>query len=83
MERDEAFRSIGIVAQTLMITAESMGYSSCPMDGFDFDAVGKLINLPEDHVVAMYVAIGKKTKEAWPKPGQLPMDEVVIPNKFS
>ena len=83
VERDEAFRSAGIVAQTLMLTAESMGYSSCPMDGFDFDAVGKLINLPEDHAIVMYVAIGKKTKEAWPKPGQLPMDEVVIPNKFT
>jgi hypothetical protein len=30
----------------------------------------------------MFVAIGKGTKEAWPKPGQLPMTEVVIPNRF-
>ncbi len=82
VERDEAFRSCGIVAQTLMLTAESMGYHSCPMDGFDFDAVGKLINLPEDHLIAMFVAIGKKTKEVWPKPGQLTMNEVVIPNRF-
>jgi hypothetical protein len=29
------------------------------MDGFDYDAVGKLINLPEDHVVAMFVVLGK------------------------
>ena len=56
VERDEAFRSVGIVAQSLMLTAQSMGYSSCPMDGFDFDAVGKLINLPEDHVIVMFVA---------------------------
>lgn len=82
VERDEALRSSGIVAQTLMLTAQSMGYSSCPMDGFDFDAVGKLINLPEDHLIAMFVAIGKGTKEAWPKPGQLPMNEVVVPNRF-
>ncbi|MGI9291234.1 MAG: nitroreductase family protein [Gammaproteobacteria bacterium] len=82
VERDEAIRSCGIVAQTLMLTAQSMGYSSCPMDGFDFDAVGKLINLPEDHLIAMYVAIGKGTKDAWPRPGQLPMNEVVIPNTF-
>ena len=82
VERDEALRSCGIVAQTLMLTAQSMGYSSCPMDGFDFDAVGKLINLPEDHLIAMYVAIGKGTKEAWPRPGQLAMNEVVIPNTF-
>jgi nitroreductase len=60
-----------------------MGYNSCPMDGFDFDAVGKLINLPDDHLIAMFVAIGKGTKDAWPRPGQLPMSDVVIANKFA
>jgi nitroreductase len=64
VERDEALRSCGIVAQTLMLTAQSMGYSSCPMDGFDFDAVAKLINLPDDHLIAMFVAKGKGTKSA-------------------
>ena len=82
VQRDETMRSCGIAAQTLMLAAKAMGYDSCPMDGFDFDAVGKLINLPEDHVIAMFVAIGKGTKEAWPRTGQLPMDEVVIENHF-
>jgi len=82
VQRDEAMRSCGIVAQTLMLAAKSLGYESCPMDGFDFDEVGKLINLPDDHVIAMFVAIGKGTKEAWPRPGQLSLDEVVISNSF-
>ncbi len=82
VQRDEAMRSCGIVAQTLMLAAKAMGYDSCPMDGFDFDAVGKLINLPDDHVIAMFVAIGKGTKDAWEKPGQLPLDEVVITDRF-
>ncbi len=82
VQRDEAMRSCGIAAQTLMITAKAMGYDSCPMDGFDFDAVGKLINLPDDHVIAMFVAIGKGTKPAWPRGGQLCLDEVVIKDKF-
>ncbi|HIE00311.1 MAG TPA: nitroreductase family protein [Thiotrichaceae bacterium] len=82
VQRDEAMRSCGIAAQTLMLTAKSMGYDSCPMDGFDFDAVGKLINLPEDHVIAMFVAIGKTIKESWPRSGQLPMVEVVITDHF-
>lgn len=82
VQRDEAMRSCGIVAQTLMLAAKSMGYDSCPMDGFDYDAVGKLINLPDDHVTAMFVVIGKATKEAWPKPGQLALDDVVIKNRF-
>lgn len=83
VQRDEAMRSCGIAAQTLMLAAKAMGYDSCPMDGFDFDAVGKLINLPEDHVVAMFVAIGKGTKPAWPRPGQLSLDEVVITDRFA
>ncbi len=82
VQRDEAMRSCGMAAMTLMLAAKEMGYDSCPMDGFDFDAVGKLINLPSNHVVAMFVAIGKKTREAWPRGGQLPMSEVVIENRF-
>ena len=79
-QRDEAMRSCGIAAQSLMLAAKGMGYESCPMDGFDFDEVGKLINLPDDHVIAMFVAIGKGTQDAWPRGGQLSMDEVVISN---
>ena len=83
VQRDEAMRSCGIVAQTLMLTAKSMGYDACPMDGFDFEKVAELIHLPDDHVIAMFVAIGKGTKEAWPRPGQLALDEVVIKNSFA
>jgi len=82
MQHDEAMRSCGITAQTLMLAAKSMGYDSCPMDGFDFEKVGELINLPDDHVIAMFVVIGKGIKEAWPRPGQLSLDEVVIENSF-
>lgn len=82
VQRDEAMRSCGIAAQTLMLAAKSMGYDSCPMDGFDFDKVGELINLPDDHVIAMYVAIGKASQEAQARGGQLPLDEVVINNTF-
>jgi len=82
VQRDEAMRSCGIAAQTLMLAAQAMGYDSCPMDGFDFEAVARLINLPEDHVVAMFVVLGKATQPAWPRAGQLPMAEVVIRERF-
>ncbi len=82
VQRDEAMRSCGIAAQTLMLATKSLGYDSCPMVGFDFDEVAKLINLPEDHVIAMFIAIGKGTKDAWPRPGQLSLDEVVISGSF-
>jgi nitroreductase len=82
VQRDEAMRSCGIAAQTLMLAAKSMGYDSCPMDGFDFDAVGQLIKLPEDHVIALFVVVGKAIKASWPRGGQLSMEEVVITDHF-
>jgi len=82
VQRDEAMRSCGIAAQTLMLAAKSMGYDSCPMDGFDFSAVANLINLPDDHVISMFVAIGKGTLDAAPRAGQLALDEIVIENSF-
>jgi nitroreductase len=82
VERDEGMRSCGLIGQTIMLMAQELGYQSCPMDGFDFDAVAKIINLPADHTIAFMIAIGKGTKDAWPKPGQLPLDEVIVNNRF-
>ena len=82
LQRDEAMRSIGMAMQTLMLAAKAMGYESCPMIGYDFDAVAKLIGVPADHVIGPMVAIGKGTKDPWPKPGQLSLDEVVVRNRF-
>ncbi len=82
LQRDEAQRSIGMAMQTLMIAAKEMGYDSCPMIGFDIEKVAELINLPEDHVMGPMVAIGKGIKEASPKAGQLPLEELVKDNTF-
>jgi len=66
-----------------MLAAKALGYDTCPTGGFDYEAVGKLINLPDDHVVTLFVAIGKDIKPAWPRGGRLCLDEVVIKDKFS
>ena len=68
--------------QTIMLAAKAMGYDSCPMIGYDIEKVQELINLPEDHVMGPMVAIGKGTKEPWPKPGQLPLSELIHENSF-
>jgi nitroreductase len=81
-QRDEVMRSCGMAAMNLMLVAKDLGYDSCPMDGFDFDAVAKLLNLPNDHIPTMFIAIGKSIQEPWPRPGQLPIEQVVQYNKF-
>ncbi|MFK7819969.1 MAG: nitroreductase family protein [Planctomycetaceae bacterium] len=82
LQRDEAQRSIGMAMQSMMLAAQGMGYDSCPMIGFDIEKVAELIKLPADHVMGPMVAIGKGTKDAWPKPGQLGLDEVRFENRF-
>ncbi len=82
VERDEVMRSCGIAGQTLMLAAREMGLDSCPMDGFDYEAVGRLIDLPEDHLISFMVAIGRKARDVWPRPGQLSRDEVMRVDGF-
>lgn len=82
LQRDEAMRSSGLAGQTIMLAAKAMGYDSCPMIGFDPVQVAELINLPDDHVIGFMIAVGRATKPAWPKPGQLALDEVVVYDRF-
>ena len=82
LQRDEAMRSCGIVAQTLMLTAKAMGYDSNPMIGFDPQKVATIINLPEDHVISMMMVIGKSIKSAMPRGGQLPLSNVIFTDRF-
>jgi nitroreductase len=82
VQLDEVHRSCGMAGMNLMLMAQEMGYDSCPMDGFDYDAVGKLINLPADHVISFMIAIGKKTKEPYERANRLPHDEVVVTDRF-
>ena len=82
IQRDEALRSVGIAAQSFMLTATEMGFDTCPMIGFDQDAVGKLINLPEDHIIGMMLVIGKRREAPFPSAGRLNSDAVIIKDKF-
>ncbi len=81
-QRDECIRSTSIAAMSVMLMAKEMGYDSCPMDGFDFDKVARIIDLPHDHIITMMITIGKKQHEAQARPGQLPLEEVFFKDSF-
>jgi nitroreductase len=82
LQRDEAVRSASFVALTMMLSAKAMGFDSCPMIGFDPDALAKIIRLPEDHLIGMMLAIGKGSKEPWPKAGYIEQSEFLIHDRF-
>lgn len=81
--RDEAMRSSAFAGMTLMLAARGLDYETCPMIGFDPDAVSKIIRLPEDHVISFMIAIGKGLQEPWPRGDRLDVNETVILNQFA
>ena len=81
-QRDEAVRSCGMAAQTIMLAARQMGLDSCPIVGFEYDELSKLIKLPEDHLIVMMVVVGKRAEDAAVRGGQLPLDQVAFENSF-
>ncbi len=82
LQRDEAMRSCGMAAQTLMLSAKALGYDTCPMIGFDDEAVADIIQLPKGHVISMMITIGKAAKAANVRGGQLPLSKVLRENTF-
>jgi nitroreductase len=81
-QRDEAVRSCGMAAQTIMLAARQMGLDSCPMVGFEYDDLAKVINLPDEHLIVMMVVVGKRAEDASQRGGQLPLDHVAFENSF-
>ena len=81
-QRDEAIRSCGMAAQTIMLAARDMGLDSCPMVGFEYDELAKVINLPDNHLIVMMVVVGKRAEDAAQRGGQLPLNQVAFENKF-
>lgn len=83
LARDEAMRSCGLAAQTLMLAATARGLASCPMDIFEADTVQVLLNLPAGHETAMFIAIGNaRPEQDLPRMGRLPYDQVVVVDRF-
>jgi nitroreductase len=82
MQRDECMRSCGLAAQTLMLGTKALNYDTCPMIGFDHDAVADIIKLPEDHIVGMIIVMGKAAQTAHERGGQLPLSQVLLDNTF-
>lgn len=80
--RDEAVRSCGMAAQSIMLAARQMGLDSCPMVGFEYDELAKVINLPDEHLIVMMVVVGKRAEDAATRGGQLPLNEVAFENTF-
>lgn len=57
-----------------------MGYGSCPMDPSNLNEVAWRVTPPEDHVIAMFAAMGNGRREPRPRPSA--REEVVVVDRF-
>jgi nitroreductase len=69
----------GRTAQNMMVAANALGLASCPVTMHDQDCARRVLGLPDDHKVAIVLAVGH------PQPGtntgmgaqRVPLDEMV------
>ncbi len=62
--KDMALRNAMMASMTLLYAAEELGYASCPMMGFNQPQMREFLELPDDRMVALLIAVGKE------KPGE-------------
>jgi len=60
--RQWAVKTAALGAQNLMLSLRAYGYDSCPMEGYDSKRIRKILGLPDDAVVVMVIAAGKRGK---------------------
>jgi hypothetical protein len=77
LQRDEAIRSSSLVAMTLMFGSVNRGWDTCPMIGFDPEAVSKILKLDEFHIPVMLLTFGYRKEDSRPRSPRRPIAEVV------
>jgi len=75
-----AARSTSLACQNLMIAAEALGMSTCPMEGFDGRRLGRYLGLSRrKQEVVMVIAVGKRSSEYRERPQwRRPLETTVV-----
>jgi putative NAD(P)H nitroreductase len=73
MGRDYAIRNASLAAQNFLLSAHARGLTATPMIGFDSEGVAELLELPEDAVPVVLIAVGPSGGD---EPERLPRRDV-------
>lgn len=77
-QRDEAIRNASLSAMQFMLIAKDKDWDTCPMIGFDPEAIKSIMNLPDHMVPVMLITIGKDNKhKIRPRGYRKPVNEFV------
>jgi len=67
-----------------MLAAKERGWDTCPMIGFDPEAIREILNIPDQYVPAMMITIGKEDLSGQRARGyRKPVGEFVSYNQFT
>ncbi|MFS0836856.1 nitroreductase family protein [Paenibacillus sp. 1P03SA] len=82
-KREEAVRNASLSAMTFMLAAKDRGWDTCPMIGFDPDAMREALNIPDRYVPALLITIGKEDVSGQrPRGYRKPVGEFVSRDSF-
>jgi nitroreductase len=66
-----------------MLMAESLGYDTAPMEGFDPAAVKREFGIPEDAEVTALLAVGRGEQPDKKNPGRFPLNRIAFREKYA
>ncbi|QLD87426.1 nitroreductase family protein [Natronomonas halophila] len=73
MGRDYAVRNASLAAQNFLLSAHARGLTATPMIGFDIEGAAEFLELPEDAVPVVLIAVGPNGGD---EPERLPRRDV-------
>lgn len=77
-QRDEAIRNASLSAMLFMLAAKEKGWDTCPMIGFNPDAVKEILNINDQDEPVLMITIGKeKVESRKPRGYRKPVSEFV------
>jgi nitroreductase len=75
-------RQVMIAVTTMMLMAETLGYDTAPMEGFEEDRVREVLRLPLSHHVVALLAIGHRKGKDKFDGGRFPMRRTVFGDEY-
>ncbi|RUA09692.1 MAG: nitroreductase family protein [Flavobacteriia bacterium] len=76
-----AHKSVGLAAQTFMLSMAELKYDTCPMEGFDSKLIKKALKLPRKAEINMVISCGIRLPEGvYGDRFRIPFDEVYFKN---
>jgi nitroreductase len=71
-----------IAVTVMMLVAESYGFDTAPMEGFDPEAVKREFGIPEEEEVVALLAIGHAEQPDKAYPGRFPLEQIVYSERY-